>query len=189
MARARRVSSVSVRSAVGKTCRRPALGVVNRSTLVTEGCDKDASCQSVLRQNWPSRCIFGDVTDWTKGKRKLKTEVTCFKCGVDHSLGLETCFAKAGTPLNKDGLKVLVGGPPCPPWSKLGKLKKRDDPRVATHEILSVYAISEGFDIIIYECVYDPDVVKLLAELFRTPKYLVPRQKNTWGATMGTATL
>jgi hypothetical protein len=148
------------------------------STLVTLGCDKDVNCQNVIRQNWPNRCVFGDVCQWSlpkSAKKKIQGDYECFACGRDHTIDVDVCVDKWHGNLSKGALKTLVAGPPCPPWSSRGKRQKRDDPRFEAHDVFKTYAISEGFDIIIYECVYDKDVVDLLYSFFIKPQYTAPR--------------
>ncbi len=147
--------------------------------VVQIGCDKDPACQVMLRQNWPNRCILGDVMDWvdpcnTRLDATLKDKVECIVCDGAHSPHPSVCFEKANVKAPNKSLQVMVAGPPCPPWSKRGKRQKRDDPRIAVHEVWRKY-VDMGFDIVLFENVWDQDIINLLNEYFPKPKWTVPR--------------
>jgi site-specific DNA-cytosine methylase len=126
------------------------------------GLDNRPECRKVLKHNYGDRCIFGDVQDFvasgqTLDKIKFKTCCHCYTHNQDCPLA----------PSRQEGVaSVTVAGPPCTPWSKRGKRQGNKDPQAHTHIIWAKYFLENKIDLVVFECVYDDEVLRNVLEIF-----------------------
>ena len=124
--------------------------------------DKNSDCRKVLKASCSDRCIFGDVQDFVQTGRtldniKFKNQCQCFSHDQD-------CHV---APARPDGAaSVMVAGPPCTPWSKRGKRRGNKDPQAHTHIIWAKYVLEHAIDVVVFECVYDDEVIKNVLDTF-----------------------
>ena len=100
--------------------------------------DINATSGSIAQKHsGTSRCIFGSVFDWVQGPLSdaLLLEPPVVDCNCEawchaHSRQCRTPARKLQDAL----LDVEFAGPPCPPWSKMGKKHGIADPRFRIHQ-------------------------------------------------------
>jgi len=125
--------------------------------------DKNRECRKVLLQNLPGRCVFKDILDFVEKGKNMKTWKLRSQCSCalhENDCDLMPSDAASGC------AKVMIAGPPCTPWSKRGKRQGNNDPQAQTHLIWASFVLREKFDIVIFECVYDPEVLQNVTKFF-----------------------
>ena len=130
--------------------------------------DKNKDCQTVLHANDESRCVFTDILSWVKSGKTLHSmkfhkRSNCYthgdKCFIDVPDDVQTSHMAA---------RVMIAGPPCTPWSKRGNRQGNKDPQAHTHIVWAKYVLDNKFDIVIFECVYDDEVLQNITKVFGT---------------------
>ena len=112
--------------------------------------DFDKSCQGVLLGNFDDRCVFSDILDLKNGKRK-------FGARSPAELLKDTLFClkhKCECPIFKSFpgyINVMCAGPPCPPWSTMGKKEGLNDPRAETHNVWAGLVRKVGYNLVVFE--------------------------------------
>jgi len=101
-----------------------------------------------------------DFVDHGKSMKtwKLKCQIAC----ACHEKGCDLMDSKVAPGF----AKVMVAGPPCTPWSKRGKWKGNTDPQAKTHLVWATFVLQQKFDIVIFECVYDSEVLENVNKFF-----------------------
>ena len=114
-------------------------------------------------------CILGDVMKWPTTiagldlqqrqapQIRFNRQVECHRHG--HCTLLPTIHKRDGA------LHIEVAGPPCPPWSRMGRKKRTKDPRHCPHQIWVEYMRQWEPDVIVMEEVDTYDV-GIIAENF-----------------------
>ena len=130
--------------------------------------DKDPDSQKVTRVLGVDRCHFRDVMEWMVDKH-------CDLIGTppaEHAMHSRAwCSAHqryCASPIAElvdDILDVEVAGPPCPPWSKMGKQRGQSDPRFRFHQIWILMVRRRRPGIIIFENVDTYPVTLLFQSL------------------------
>lgn len=126
--------------------------------------DLNKDCRKVLCTNYVGRCVFGDVRGFVKSGKTLnsmtlQSECYCYTHSKDCPLDVSE-VTKTGR------VNVMVAGPPCTPWSKRGKRQGNKDPQAHTHLIWAKYVLEQKFDIVVFECVYDDEVLRNVVKVF-----------------------
>ena len=142
-----------------------------RPSLTTlRAADKAPHTHAVLRRIvGPDRCILGDMMKWPTTiagldlQQRVAPRMTFesrVKCHThNRCLLLPTIYKTHGA------LHVEVAGPPCPPWSRMGRRKKTKDHRHCPHQIWVEYVRQLEPDVIVMEEVDTYDV-GIIAENF-----------------------
>ena len=141
----------------------PDFSDINLAIKYGTSVDKNKECRKVLMENCKDRCVFGDILDWVaKGKSMRSWELKEVAACERHQ---KQCHIMAPSN-NATMIKVMVAGPPCTPWSKRGKRKGNKDPQAQTHLVWAKFVLLHRFDIVIFECVYDTEVLSNVEKTF-----------------------
>ena len=140
------------------------------SLIVLRTGDKAPHTHAVLRQIvGRDTCILGDVMKWPMTMAGLDLQQRAapqirFHCHV-HCNRHGRCTLLPTIDKRDGALHVEVAGPPCPPWSRMGRNRKTKDPRHCPHQIWVEYMRQWQPDVIIMEEVDTYDV-GIIAENF-----------------------
>ena len=112
-------------------------------------------------------CVLTDIMDWPQSLRgvdlhqrvaptlEFKEKVKCLKHG--HCILVPTTHRGP----KARALHIEIGGPPCPPWSRMGKRRRESDRRHAPHQVWIAYLRKRRPHVIVIEEVdsYDPEII------------------------------
>ena len=126
-------------------------------------CDQAPHTHKLLRHIvGPDTCIFDDMLQWATSSHgedlqhrrapalQFKRRVKCHTHGQ--------CVLLPPVDKKSRALRIEVGGPPCPPWSRMGRRQTVGDKRHAPHQIFIELIRQERPDVAIIEQVEDYDV-------------------------------
>ena len=147
----------------------PRLGpdFANASVEIQHGMkiDKNEASQATLMANFPDSCLFGQLEDWLEGharsldKMRLKQQCKCLR----H----EDCPLPSKPSSASDAsFVVMIAGPPCNPWSKRGKRTGNKHADAFAHVIWTKIALEGPYDIVIFENVWDQELIDNLHKHF-----------------------
>lgn len=125
--------------------------------------DVEPACQRLLQAMFPGRCVFGDISEWRARKGGMFPAVLLREDAECHAHG-QRCPLLA--PIDR-GLRVMIAGPPCVFFSKMGKGLGMLDERSETHVLWAQHVRDTKYDIVIFE---------------NTPTYPVQNLKDQFGA-------
>lgn len=131
--------------------------------------DSDPDCRQLASQLFgKTRCQFHDVMEWMSDQHcdlagnpphehTMRSKAYCFSHG-------RMCAVPTIEYVD-DVLDVEIAGPPCPPWSKMGKQGGTSDPRFRFHQVWILMVRRRLPGIIIFENVDTYPITLLLQSL------------------------